>query len=158
MFKGRGSLSDDVGVPSNVNNTSEYTALKKSLVALKKGAKGDDEYQALVKKDTGYVIPAPEEPQYETPGQNVTYEEPKISPQISETTYQVSETTKPRLRLCYTSSWDKRGLRRHQNGKKLSGLRGAGSKQEGSRRKPALCLPNVGKNLNWLLVAHKDCI
>jgi hypothetical protein len=93
LFKGRGSLSGDVGVPSNVNNTSEYTALKKSPVALKRGAKGDDEYQEFVK-----------EPQYETPGQNVTYEEPKISPQISETTYQVSETTKPRLRLCYTSS------------------------------------------------------
>jgi hypothetical protein len=48
---------------------------------LKRGATGDGDYQALLKEDDGYVIPASEEPQHETPGQNETCEEPKLSPE-----------------------------------------------------------------------------
>ena len=49
---------------------------------MKRGTTGDGDYQALSKKvdiiDT-CVIPDPEESQHETPGQNETFEEPKLS-------------------------------------------------------------------------------
>ena len=48
---------------------------------MKRGATGDCNYQALLKEDDDYVIPAPGEPQHETPGQNETFEETKLSPE-----------------------------------------------------------------------------
>ena len=49
---------------------------------MKSGATGDGDSRAFLKKvdiiDI-YVIQVPEEPQYETPGQNETCEEPKLS-------------------------------------------------------------------------------
>ena len=48
---------------------------------MKRRATSDGDYQALLKEDDEYVIPAPEEPQHETPGRNETCEEPKLSPE-----------------------------------------------------------------------------
>ena len=51
---------------------------------MKTGAIGDGDDQAFLKEvdiiDI-YIIPVPEEPQHETPGQNETCEEPKLSPE-----------------------------------------------------------------------------
>jgi hypothetical protein len=49
---------------------------------LKRGATGDGDYRAFLKKVDIieiYVIQVPEEPQHETSGQNETCEEPKLS-------------------------------------------------------------------------------
>jgi hypothetical protein len=48
---------------------------------LKTGATSDGDDQAFLEEDDEYVIPAPEEPQHETTGQNETYEERKLSPE-----------------------------------------------------------------------------
>jgi hypothetical protein len=56
------------------------TKLDKQQDIFKRGAKGDgvcQQCQAHLKEDTGYVIPASEEPHYESVG----YEVPKISPE-----------------------------------------------------------------------------
>ena len=51
---------------------------------MKRGATGDGDHQAFLKEVDIieiYVIPDPEEPQHETPGQNETCEEPNLSPE-----------------------------------------------------------------------------
>ena len=48
---------------------------------MKRRATSDGDCQALLKEDDEYVIPVPEEPQHETPGQDETCEEPKLSPE-----------------------------------------------------------------------------
>ncbi|CAB3996597.1 Hypothetical predicted protein, partial [Paramuricea clavata] len=60
---------------------SGHTKLNKRPDTLKKRTTDDGDYQAFLKKYDGYVIPAPDESQHETPGQNKTCEEPKLSPE-----------------------------------------------------------------------------
>jgi hypothetical protein len=48
---------------------------------LKTGATGDGDYQAFLNYVDIYVIPASEKPQHETPVQNETCKEPKVSPE-----------------------------------------------------------------------------
>ncbi|CAB3980379.1 MAM domain-containing glycosylphosphatidylinositol anchor 2-like [Paramuricea clavata] len=79
--EGRTSYHEEVEVPSNAHQASGHTELNKRPDTLKRGATGDGDYQALLKEDGGYVIPASEEPQHETPCQNENCEEPKLSPE-----------------------------------------------------------------------------
>jgi hypothetical protein len=73
---------------TEVTNASEFGALGYSRVdtelgkqqgVLRKNEKNDRDHNHFM-TDTGYVIPLPEEPQYETP--SVGYEQPKILTQI----------------------------------------------------------------------------
>ncbi|CAB3992973.1 MAM and LDL-receptor class A domain-containing 2-like [Paramuricea clavata] len=80
---GRTSDHDEVEVPSNAHQASGHTELNKRPDTLKRGATGDGDHQAFLKKVDIieiYVIQVPEEAQHET-GQNETYEEPKLSPE-----------------------------------------------------------------------------
>ncbi|CAB4011475.1 MAM domain-containing glycosylphosphatidylinositol anchor 2-like [Paramuricea clavata] len=79
--QGRTSDHEEVEVPSNAHKTFGRTELNKRPDTVKTGATGDGDYQAFLKEDGVYVIPAPEESQHKTPGQNETYEEPKLSPE-----------------------------------------------------------------------------
>ncbi|CAB4045654.1 Hypothetical predicted protein, partial [Paramuricea clavata] len=80
----RKSDHEEVEVPSNAHKASGHTELNKRPDTLKRGAIGDGDYQTFLKQDDGYVIPAPKEPQHETPCQNETCEEPKLSPGCEE--------------------------------------------------------------------------
>jgi hypothetical protein len=75
------SDDEEVEVPSNAHQASGHTELNKRPDTLKSGATGDGDYQAFLNEDDEYVIPVPEEPQHETPGQNETCEEPELSPE-----------------------------------------------------------------------------
>ncbi|CAB3990324.1 Hypothetical predicted protein [Paramuricea clavata] len=79
--EGRASDHEVVGEPSNAHKFSGHTELNKRPDTLKTGVTGDGDYQAFLKEGDEYVIPVPEEAQHETPGQNETYEEPKLSPE-----------------------------------------------------------------------------
>ncbi|CAB4019260.1 Hypothetical predicted protein, partial [Paramuricea clavata] len=79
----RTSDHEEVEVPSNAHMVSGHIELNKPPDTLKTGATGDGDYQTFLNDVDIYVIPTSEEPQHETPGQNETCKEPKLSPENS---------------------------------------------------------------------------